>query len=155
MKLRYPSCNQTFWLLMMTFSVRSLICCRTPNSDVPPAPREPGASLPRLPRLPYRSVQPSDLCLTAGLLSSPSVPGPGGGAAAPAPAERDSALPADKQIDLSTADLRKLRVKELRRILDDWGETCKGCAEKSDFIRRIHELMPKYAPRAAGARSDL
>ncbi|CAM9360001.1 unnamed protein product [Bubo scandiacus] len=61
----------------------------------------------------------------------------------------------DKQIDLSTADLRKLRVKELRRILDDWGEACKGCAEKSDFIRRIHELMPKYAPRAAGARADL
>ncbi|NWY47359.1 MANF factor, partial [Sylvia atricapilla] len=61
----------------------------------------------------------------------------------------------DKQIDLSTADLRKLRVKELRRILDDWGEVCKGCAEKSDFIRRIHELMPKYAPRAAGARTDL
>uniref|UniRef100_A0A8C6ZR26 Mesencephalic astrocyte derived neurotrophic factor n=1 Tax=Nothoprocta perdicaria TaxID=30464 RepID=A0A8C6ZR26_NOTPE len=61
----------------------------------------------------------------------------------------------DKQIDLSTADLRKLRVKELRRILDDWGETCKGCAEKADFIRRIHELMPKYAPRAAGARADL
>ncbi|XP_009995266.1 PREDICTED: mesencephalic astrocyte-derived neurotrophic factor [Chaetura pelagica] len=52
----------------------------------------------------------------------------------------------DKQIDLSTADLRKLRVKELRRILDDWGEACKGCAEKSDFIRRIHELMPKYRP---------
>ena len=70
-------------------------------------------------------------------------------------AERGSALPADKQIDLSTADLRKLRVKELRRILDDWGEACKGCAEKSDFIRRIHELMPKYAPRAAGARADL
>ncbi|XP_057263822.1 mesencephalic astrocyte-derived neurotrophic factor [Pezoporus wallicus] len=61
----------------------------------------------------------------------------------------------DKQIDLSTADLRKLRVKELRRILEDWGEACKGCAEKSDFIRRIHELMPKYAPRAAGARADL
>lgn len=71
------------------------------------------------------------------------------------PAERGSALPADKQIDLSTADLRKLRVRELRRILDDWGEACKGCAEKSDFIRRIHELMPKYAPRAAGARADL
>lgn len=72
-----------------------------------------------------------------------------------APAECGSALPADKQIDLSTADLRKLRVKELRRILEDWGEACKGCAEKSDFIRRIHELMPKYAPRAAGARADL
>ncbi|XP_055662333.1 mesencephalic astrocyte-derived neurotrophic factor [Falco peregrinus] len=61
----------------------------------------------------------------------------------------------DRQIDLGTADLRKLRVKELRRILDDWGEACKGCAEKGDFIRRIHELMPKHAPRAAGARADL
>ncbi|ELV10406.1 Dedicator of cytokinesis protein 3 [Tupaia chinensis] len=61
----------------------------------------------------------------------------------------------DKQIDLSTVDLKKLRVKELKKILDDWGETCKGCAEKSDYIRKIHELMPKYAPKAASARTDL
>ncbi|KAM9326645.1 mesencephalic astrocyte-derived neurotrophic factor [Gastrophryne carolinensis] len=61
----------------------------------------------------------------------------------------------DKQIDLSTVDLKKLRVKELRKILDDWGETCKGCAEKSDFIRKINELMPKYAPNVAQARTDL
>ncbi|KAK9406313.1 mesencephalic astrocyte-derived neurotrophic factor [Crotalus adamanteus] len=27
----------------------------------------------------------------------------------------------DKQIDLSTVDLKKLRVKELKKILDDWG----------------------------------
>lgn len=64
-------------------------------------------------------------------------------------------LSADKQIDLSTVDLKKLRVKELKKILDDWGETCKGCAEKSDYIRKIHELMPKYAPKAAGSRTDL
>ncbi|XP_075430305.1 mesencephalic astrocyte-derived neurotrophic factor [Ascaphus truei] len=61
----------------------------------------------------------------------------------------------DKQIDLSTVELKKLRVKELKRILDDWGETCKGCAEKSDYIRKINELMPKYAPNAASARTDL
>ncbi|XP_053577080.1 mesencephalic astrocyte-derived neurotrophic factor [Bombina bombina] len=61
----------------------------------------------------------------------------------------------DKQIDLSTVELKKLRVKELKKILDDWGETCKGCAEKSDFIRKINELMPKYAPNAASARTDL
>lgn len=63
--------------------------------------------------------------------------------------------PPDKQIDLSTVDLKKLRVKELKKILDDWGETCKGCAEKSDYIRKINELMPKYAPKAAGSRTDL
>lgn len=61
----------------------------------------------------------------------------------------------DKQIDLSTVDLKKLRVKELKKVLDDWGETCKGCAEKSDYIRKINELMPKYAPKAASSRTDL
>ncbi|XP_053723178.1 mesencephalic astrocyte-derived neurotrophic factor-like isoform X2 [Synchiropus splendidus] len=61
----------------------------------------------------------------------------------------------DKQLDLSTVDLKKLKVKDLRKILEEWGETCKGCAEKSDFIRKITELMPKYAPMAAKARTDL
>ncbi|KAI5607539.1 mesencephalic astrocyte-derived neurotrophic factor precursor, partial [Silurus asotus] len=61
----------------------------------------------------------------------------------------------DKQVDLSTVDLKKLKVKDLKKILDEWGESCKGCAEKSDFIRKITELMPKYAPNAAKARTDL
>lgn len=52
-------------------------------------------------------------------------------------------------------DLKKLKVKDLKKILDEWGESCKGCAEKSDFIRKITELMPKYAPNAAKARTDL
>lgn len=78
-----------------------------------------------------------------------------GGPAASYPAIYYPALPADKQIDLSTVDLKKLRVKELKKILDDWGEMCKGCAEKSDYIRKINELMPKYAPKAASARTDL
>ncbi|XP_072522134.1 mesencephalic astrocyte-derived neurotrophic factor [Salminus brasiliensis] len=61
----------------------------------------------------------------------------------------------DKQVDLSTVDLKKLKVKDLKKILDEWGESCKGCVEKSDFIRKITELMPKYAPSAAKARTDL
>ncbi|XP_078065474.1 mesencephalic astrocyte-derived neurotrophic factor [Mustelus asterias] len=61
----------------------------------------------------------------------------------------------DKQVDLSTVDLKKLRVKELKKILEEWGESCKGCAEKSDFIRKITELMPKYAPQAAKSRNEL
>lgn len=52
-------------------------------------------------------------------------------------------------------DLKKLKVKDLKKILEEWGESCKGCAEKSDFIRKITELMPKYAPAAANARTDL
>lgn len=62
---------------------------------------------------------------------------------------------ADKQLDLSTVDLKKLKVKDLKKILEEWGESCKGCAEKSDFIRKITELMPKYAPVAAKARTEL
>uniref|UniRef100_A0A1A8H6Y6 Mesencephalic astrocyte-derived neurotrophic factor n=1 Tax=Nothobranchius korthausae TaxID=1143690 RepID=A0A1A8H6Y6_9TELE len=61
----------------------------------------------------------------------------------------------DKQLDLTSVDLKKLKVKDLKKILEEWGESCKGCAEKSDFIRKITELMPKYAPAAAQARTDL
>jgi len=50
----------------------------------------------------------------------------------------------DKQLDWKTVDLNKLRVKELKKILDDWGEYCKGCTEKSEFVRRINELKPKF-----------
>uniref|UniRef100_UPI00358E3DD6 mesencephalic astrocyte-derived neurotrophic factor-like n=1 Tax=Myxine glutinosa TaxID=7769 RepID=UPI00358E3DD6 len=59
----------------------------------------------------------------------------------------------DKQIDLRTVDFKKLRVKDLRKILDGWDETCKGCAEKSDFVTRIKELLPKY--QASSAQRDL
>lgn len=50
----------------------------------------------------------------------------------------------DKQIDLNTVDLKKLKVKDLKKILNDWDETCEGCLEKPDFIKRIEELKPKY-----------
>ncbi|XP_005992730.1 mesencephalic astrocyte-derived neurotrophic factor [Latimeria chalumnae] len=61
----------------------------------------------------------------------------------------------DKKIDLSTVELKSLKVKELKKILEEWGESCRGCAEKSDYIKRINELMPKYAPNAAHSRTDL
>jgi hypothetical protein len=53
----------------------------------------------------------------------------------------------DKQIDLDAVDLKKLKVKDLKKILSDWGEDTLGLAEKSDFIRRIEELKPKYASK--------
>nr|XP_022296231.1 mesencephalic astrocyte-derived neurotrophic factor homolog [Crassostrea virginica] len=63
----------------------------------------------------------------------------------------------DKQIDLTKVELKKLKVKDLKKILSDWGEdnACKGCAEKSDFIKKVEELMPKYAPEAAKKREEL
>lgn len=50
----------------------------------------------------------------------------------------------EKQIDLSAVDLKKLKVRDLKKILNDWDETCDGCIEKTDYIRRIEELKPKY-----------
>jgi hypothetical protein len=49
----------------------------------------------------------------------------------------------DKEIDLDSVDLSKLRVKELRKILGDMGGSCNGCLEKAEFIRRIKELHGK------------
>lgn len=51
----------------------------------------------------------------------------------------------EKQIDLNSVDLKKLKVRDLKKILNDWDESCDGCLEKSDFIKRIEELKPKYA----------
>jgi len=41
-------------------------------------------------------------------------------------------------------DLKKLKVRDLKKILLDWDEDCDGCLEKTDFIKRIEELIPKY-----------
>lgn len=54
----------------------------------------------------------------------------------------------DKTLDLSKVDLKKLKVKDLKAILSDWDEQCRGCTEKHDFVERIEDLMPKYAPEA-------
>merc|ERR1711936_1310880 len=50
----------------------------------------------------------------------------------------------EKQIDFSTVDLKKLKVKDLKKILSDWDEGCDGCLEKGDLIKRIEELKPKH-----------
>ncbi|EEB10137.1 conserved hypothetical protein [Pediculus humanus corporis] len=48
----------------------------------------------------------------------------------------------DKEIDIGSVDLKKLKVRDLKKILSDWDETCEGCIEKIDFIKRIEELKP-------------
>ncbi|KAI4503019.1 hypothetical protein M0802_002063 [Mischocyttarus mexicanus] len=58
----------------------------------------------------------------------------------------------EKQIDLSTVDLKKLKVRDLKKILNDWDELCEGCIEKTDFIKRIEELKPKYS---SSSKSEL
>lgn len=51
----------------------------------------------------------------------------------------------EKQIDINTVDLKKLKVRDLKKILSEWDESCEGCIEKTDFIKRIEELKPKYS----------
>jgi len=60
----------------------------------------------------------------------------------------------EKQIDLSTVDLKKLKVRDLKKVLNDWDEECDGCLEKTDYIRRIEELTPKYANQAPKESKD-
>jgi len=50
----------------------------------------------------------------------------------------------EKQLDWKNINLQKMRVKQLKKILSDWGEDCRGCIEKSDFIAKIQLLKPKY-----------
>lgn len=50
----------------------------------------------------------------------------------------------EKQIDLNTVDLKKLKVRDLKKILNDWDENCDGCLEKTDYINRIEQLKPQY-----------
>ena len=50
----------------------------------------------------------------------------------------------EKKIDLANVDLKKLKVRDLKKILNDWDEGCDGCLEKSDFIKRIEQLKPKH-----------
>lgn len=40
--------------------------------------------------------------------------------------------------------MNKLKVKDLKKILDDWNEVCKGCSEKTEFVARVKELLPKH-----------
>jgi mesencephalic astrocyte-derived neurotrophic factor len=49
----------------------------------------------------------------------------------------------EKQIDVNAVDLSKLKVKDLKKILSDWGETT-DFIEKSEFIKRINEVKDKY-----------
>ncbi|XP_077401025.1 cerebral dopamine neurotrophic factor [Vanacampus margaritifer] len=41
--------------------------------------------------------------------------------------------------DLSSEGLKKMRVLELRNILASWGEECRGCLEKHEFVSLILE----------------
>lgn len=47
-------------------------------------------------------------------------------------------------LDWSRDALSKMRVLELKRLLASWGEECRACLEKSEFINLIQEVAPKH-----------
>ena len=47
------------------------------------------------------------------------------------------ALRYDKKFDPKTADFKKLRVKELRKVCDEEGIDTKGLVEKDEFVKAI------------------
>jgi len=50
----------------------------------------------------------------------------------------------DKELDWKNINLKKMRARELKKILSDWGESCDGCVEKSDIIKRIEDVKNKH-----------
>lgn len=53
----------------------------------------------------------------------------------------------EKQIDVNEVDLKKLKVRDLKKILANWGVDTKLFTEKSEFIDKINELKPIKAPK--------
>lgn len=53
--------------------------------------------------------------------------------------------------------MKKLKVKDLKKIFLDWGEdnVCKGCVEKFDFIKKVEEFMFKYVLEVVKKREEL
>ncbi|XP_037318007.2 cerebral dopamine neurotrophic factor [Pungitius pungitius] len=48
--------------------------------------------------------------------------------------------------DWSSNGLKRMRVMELRNILASWGEECRGCLEKNEFVSLIQEKAPLHVP---------
>ncbi|XP_054844812.1 cerebral dopamine neurotrophic factor [Eublepharis macularius] len=59
----------------------------------------------------------------------------------------------ERNLDLTSVNLSKMRVAELKKILDSWGEVCQACFEKTDIVNRIRELAPKHT--APTSRTEL
>lgn len=46
----------------------------------------------------------------------------------------------EKQIDLKTVNIKKLKVKDLKKILEQNGQDCKGCTEKGEYVKKVEAI---------------
>ncbi len=58
-----------------------------------------------------------------------------------------------EDVDLTTVDFEKMRVKELKQTLTAWGEKCEGCTEKGDFLRLVKKVLPKQIELQQAAKA--
>ena len=56
--------------------------------------------------------------------------------------------------DAST-DFSKMRVSQLKQILESRRESCRECVEKQDYVRRIKQVFGVADPVAASQRVEL
>lgn len=49
----------------------------------------------------------------------------------------------ERTIDLATVEPKKLRVKDLKKILNDHDEKCENCIEKAEFVAKVEELQAR------------
>jgi len=47
-----------------------------------------------------------------------------------------------------------MRVLDLKRVLASWGEECRACLEKSEFINLIQEVAPKHSTAQHKAHTE-
>lgn len=63
----------------------------------------------------------------------------------------------DKPLDLTTAKFETMRVKELKKVLQDLGVSAGEIADfvdKSDYLRKLRAVLPKDAVAAWDARIE-
>jgi len=53
----------------------------------------------------------------------------------------------EKPIDLDAVDIKKLKVRDLKKILRGWNVDSSQFVEKREYIDKINELRPKFAPK--------
>jgi mesencephalic astrocyte-derived neurotrophic factor len=58
-------------------------------------------------------------------------------------------------VDYSKVDFNKMRVKELRDILNEWGVKAEKISEKTELIELIKKELPKHLDQNQGAKKEL
>ena len=43
-------------------------------------------------------------------------------------------------------DFTKMRVGQLKQILESWGESCRECVEKADFVAKVKQVFGVSRP---------